>query len=485
MNDIRGLIEPFIYSRMPDPGTAEVGYRRLSLTYNRFDVAFKLFYLQSLTTAKTSEFRRECYRKHIEAFSLGSYTEPGNPDKDSFHKYEEVLRQLLKEMQEHGFDAGKSLVPLARDGSILNGAHRTAVAIFLDKPVATVQTDLPPPAYDYRFFRERGVASEMLDAAAQTFIQYDNHCYLALVWPAAQGHDEQIEEILARVVYKKCVRLNYNGAHNLLSQTYQKEPWLGSAAQNYPGVKAKLTGCFPTFDNVRAYLFQADSLEQVFEKKERVRRIFNIEKHAIHITDTKEETLRIGRLLFSDNGVHFLNHGRPTAFMDFQRKLEIFKQELLARQCSAEDFVLDSGSVMATYGLRSANDVDYLTTATPFKVPDVEHHIREIPHHEVSEAELVDNPQFYFWYNGLKFVSLQRLYIMKKNRAESKDAVDLALIKSLVKNNAFQARVLAARYVFLLKKARLKNRIRQYLVRTTKRLGLYNGARTLYKKLLG
>ena len=473
----------FCLHQIDMPMDAKIIHQHLRLTHNRFDLAFKLYYLPRLRTPNLSDFRKECYKRHIKAFSLGTFCEPGSLDKDSFEKYEHVFSCLVEDFEKSGFDSNKSVIPLAKDGSIINGAHRTAAAIFLQIPVGTVQTDRHSSLYDYHFFQRRGVPVEMLDAAAQTFIKYDDRCYLALVWPAARGNGDHIEKVLSRVVYKKCVSLNYNGAYNLLAQAYRDQPWIGSAADNYPGVLFKLTKCFPNFGDVRAYLFQADSLAQVLELKEKVRQLFNIEKHAIHITDTKEETSRIGRLLLNDNAVHFLNHSRPNKYMDAHEKIELFSSELGKRGLSADNYALDSGMVMSVYGQRCANDIDYLTTSTAFETDEIKHHAKELPYHGATENELVDNPKFHFWFNGLKFISLEQIRVLKSNRNEDKDILDAELIKSLAANKTFHASLIAAKYAFLLKKEKLKTRSRRRLIIITKYFGVYDQARILYRKL--
>ncbi len=49
------------------------------LTHTRFDIAFKLLYLEMKD--KGVEFSREVYTEHIRAFSLGNFIEPGNKEK--------------------------------------------------------------------------------------------------------------------------------------------------------------------------------------------------------------------------------------------------------------------------------------------------------------------------------------------------------------------------------------------------------------------
>ena len=330
-----------------------------------------------------------------------------------------------------------------------------------------IKTDLPPFMFDYKYFLKREVAKKTLDLAVQTFMKYDNNCFLALIWPAAQGHDEEVEKILSKVVYNKKVNLNANGAHNLLAQAYCDETWLGLSTQNYPGILKKLNNCFPIFEPVRVYIFQADSLSKVFTLKDKVRELFNIGKHAIHIADTKEESVRLARLLLNDNAIHFLNYGYPNKFDDFTFKMNAFRGFLKDNQLEPDCYAIDSGMVMAAYGLRKANDIDYLASSTIFETAMIEHHGSEVKYHNIAESEIVDNPKYHFWYDGIKFISIRQLFQMKNNRNEKKDQLDVKLIKPILRNQILFAR---------LKKFKL------LLISLIKKIGIYKQVKYLYKK---
>src|SRR5690606_20955120 len=272
---------------------------------------------------------------------------------------------------------------------------------------------------------------------------------------------------LGRVVYRKEINLNYNGAHNLLSEAYQGEPWLGDVRENYPGVKNKLVKCFPNFGNVRAYVFQAKDLDEVFAIKENVRQIFNIGKHAIHITDTQEETLRLARLVFNENAVHFLNYARPNRIPDFRVNANKFKTMLKDKSLDERDYVLDSGLVMAAYGIRRSNDIDYITTSSELSDELVENHKEDLIFHGLDEIELVDNPRFHFWFKDVKYVSLSQVYAMKTRRNDQKDRLDASAIRSLVRKSV-GLDLSSLKYALYFKRAKLIAKIAPVIIRDRK-----------------
>ncbi|MCH2058970.1 MAG: hypothetical protein MK214_20585 [Thalassotalea sp.] len=435
-----------------------------SMSHNRFDVALKLYFLEGLMEVECSEFRRACYREHIRAFSDGTFSEPNNPEKNTYADFEQTFVELYDNIKEQGFNPRQSLIPLAKDGSILNGAHRTAVSILLARDTSVLQTSLPSRDFGYQYFKHRGITPAMLDRAAQTFIDYDDKSFLAFVWPAAQGHEQAIQDLLPKLVYSTTVSLDYNGAHNILAQAYSKEPWLGAEADNYPGIKNKLVQCFPRFDDVRVYLFRAESLEDVLVIKEQVRAVFNIGKHAIHITDTKEEAIRLGELVFNANARHFLSHAKPRAFASIAlQKDEVKKTKQL----------LDEQVSLHIYGLKALEhqeNNDFLADL------DVISALTKIPPHELN-----DNPDHFFFYNGMKLMSLTLVERILKLRDTEQDQRMLQLVQPLMKGKQYGKYLDQVKSRFYIFKLSTVINIKVFVADILRKLGLFH----IIKRLLG
>ena len=409
------------------------------LTFNRFDIAFKLLYLEMLKF--DIEFSKEIYKEHIRAFSLGKFTEPGNDDKNSFDKFTNDFDKTFEDIKLNGFDANKTLIPLSKNGSIANGAHRVASAIYLGKDVDCVEIDTRDHIYDYKFFYSRNISSSILDTVVTKFGDYSDNLHIAFLWPTAKGYDEEIEKIIPNIVYRKEIKLNPNGAHNLISQIYYGEEWLGSVEDDFRGSQGKLVECFNNFEPVRIIAFQAESLNEVLEIKDKVRDIFNVGKHSIHITDTKEEAIRVARVAFNDNSIHFLNYAKPNQYISTYRKIGIFKQFIKKNKINLNDVVLDSGIVLSVYGLRECSDVDYFVDDNDklrYHDEELEYHDEELEYHNEEKIEMIFNPKYYFYFNDIKFISFNQVYRMKKNRAEEKDVNDCKIMEALIEDNTFK-----------------------------------------------
>lgn len=438
------------------------------LTYARFDIAFKLLYLEM--KYKDVAFAKEFYKEHIKAFSLGKFTEPGNEKKDGIEKFLQDFDKTFLDIKMNGFDSNKTLLPLSKSGVLLNGAHRVASAIYLDKDVNYVEIESKEFIYDYKFFYNRTITTDTLDAVATKFIEYADTIYMACIWPTARGQDKEIEQIIPNIIYKKEIELNPNGAHNLLSFIYQGERWIGTKENNYKGVQGKLVECFHNFEPVRIIAFQARDLEEVMEIKERVRNLFHVAKHSIHITDTKEEAIELARVVFNDNGIHFLNYAKPNRYSDTHKKVEQFKEFIHKNQISFEDAILDSSIVLSAYGIREARDIDFLSKdVVTLCYEGIEVHDTELIHHALTKQELLYNSRNYFYFEGLKFVALPQLYKMKKNRAETKDLNDMKMVEALLENNQIKKFLSKMKQKFLYGKIAF----RQKLVNILKKIGLF------------
>ena len=90
------------------------------VTRNRFDIAIKLIFIDLMKY--DVEFSTELYKEHIRAFSLGKYTEPGQADKDSIEKFISSFNNTYESIKETGFKKHTSIIPLCKNGTIINGA---------------------------------------------------------------------------------------------------------------------------------------------------------------------------------------------------------------------------------------------------------------------------------------------------------------------------------------------------------------------------
>jgi len=481
-SELKNYIEPFIFEQLnKETYTCKRKSANSLLTWNRFDLAFKLFYLDM--KAKNLKLATDIYAQDIKAQTLGEFKEFGSTTKDSFEAYIQEFETTVNSISENGFDSQKTLIPLANNSSILNGAHRVASAIHLNKTVTCVELELEPYIIDYKYFYDRDVSSDTLDIVANKFIEYADNVYLAFLWPSGIGFKEEAENKFSNIVYKKDIRLNAKGAHNLLTELYKHMDWSGNPEDGYKGIHQKLLECFPNFETVRVIAFQADSLESVREIKENVRQIYNIGFSSIHITDTKEEAIRISRLIFNENGLHFLNNAEPYKYLFLHQELQKFLEFISKNKISIDDVVIDSSTILAIYGIRKNKDLDYLSLNNIATQEDYDSHESELKYHCVNNEDLIYNPKYYFQYKGLKFISFSQLYQMKKKRNEEKDINDCKLMDAFIEDNRIKKIVANLKQKLFYTKIKLHRDFTLLKINILKRTGLYKPLKWLYHKI--
>jgi hypothetical protein len=478
---LRDLIEPHLNKELrKETYDLHLSAPHELLTWNRLDIAFKLIYLDYRNVCAT--FARDIYLEHINALTLGEYTEPGNIEKNSKEKFIAEFNRTYENISSNGFDTSRSLIPQASDGSIANGSHRLASAIHANKNITCVNVESLPHIYDYQFFYNRRVSKASIEVAVSKFIEAANNVYIALIWPSASGRNDDIARLIPNVIYKKEVKLNFKGSKNLLIKVYHSEAWIGNPENGFRGIEGKLVECFKHTNPLRIVAFQADSLDQVLSIKQGIRDLFNIDKHSIHITDTKDEAIRVARLLFNENSIHFLNHGAAYKYISSYSKINKLNNFIQLNNIDEKEILVDGSLLLSLYGLRESMDIDYLSLNIlpyPRFDSDINNHDEDLKYHQVDKSMLISNPLFHFYYDDVKLISFHQLYRMKKNRAEEKDLNDLKMMDGLLNNDRFASFIASIRQNVYYSKVKFKSRVIVLL----KKLKLYELVRALYRKM--
>ena len=185
-------------------------------------------------------------------------------------------------------------------------------------------------------------------------------------------------------------------------------------------------------------------MEQLRQCKEGIRDLYKVQNHSVHINDSYEETVRLSQIFFNNNSIHFLNHAQLNHYENFYRLLDEYEKLLDAHNVIKDCFCVDGSASMAVYGIRAARDIDYFH----YGYDDVKYrneaeigsHNGEIKHHTKSMDDIIFNPENHFYYEGMKFVSLDVLAAMKVKRGEKKDIQDVGMMRPYLQQAAVEAR---------------------------------------------
>jgi len=154
----------------------------------RLDLVVKARFFSALMTGRGLQPAREAYMRHIGLRTGGR--EPvdflGNPStKLELEHYELACRSLLMSMRRDGFDP-RQAVPLGRADLPLNGAHRIACALALNRPVAVTREPREAGTWDMAWFEAHAYAKRdrlrlLFDLARFA----PDRCSVFVLWPHA------------------------------------------------------------------------------------------------------------------------------------------------------------------------------------------------------------------------------------------------------------------------------------------------------------
>lgn len=450
-----GRLENFLIARL-DPAQDIFTLRTFKprLTWNRLDLAIKLFYAQTIGPDQP-QIARSLYDAHIEAFSLGDMAEPGNPDKNRLALFHSQFALLIQRFRHEGFNADESLIPLASDNTILNGAHRAATAMALDQSVTGVETGLAPFCFDQDYFRRRGMSDALLDVAALKYIELSSSARIALIRPDANSR-ARLRRMTGPLVYFRKIRLNRNGVRNLHSQCQGHEITLSD--QDFSGPIG-----IAVFDLPKEGMpgHPDDSIKANIDPVLRA--------------DTQRDSLIIARLVLNENSVSFLNTAPPDAVEAMSGPAKTFRDYLHRHDVPPQAALLESGFVMAAYGLRPSAEIGFLSQ-TP--LPDEAAIKRQDGGgHSYPLRDLLADPAHHFYLHGLKLITPELLAQMKRSRNLGQDADDLALLPPVLR----QKRRLPVLRQRLLRGLRIRYaRTRHATINLLAAIGIKEQARRMY-----
>lgn len=446
---------------------------------NRLDIIAKMIYIESKELG--IEYGKEVYKEHIRAVTKDSFIESGNLGKNSIEKFEAEFNKVIDSIKNNGYLEEMYPIPVDKNLQILDGAHRVSAAIYYNKKIKIVK--LPVEAcdiYDYKFFENRGFSQCDMDYIVQKYIEKKSNVYIINIWPSAKGKRDEIESIInefSNIIYYKSISLTEQGAFNYLHQIYSKDSWIGNVDNKFSGVYRKLEPCFKNKERVKMYVVEAKDLEDILKIKSNIRKLFNIGKHSIHITDTHDEAVSMGRLLLNDNSIQFMNYAKPYKYKKSYKMLKRYKNMV------SYDNAITSSMVLAIHGIREASDIDIITLDEE-SLQNCDSHNYLYKYYRKSIKELIKSPKNYFYYDDIKLLTLDNIIEFKRNRNESKDKDDLVLIENYLKLSEGKKGITFLYSDVLRLKRRLVAKIQGSIIKVAHATGTYNILRNIKRILI-
>lgn len=451
---------------------------------SRIDLIAKYKYVEFFDNCINTTFATELYEKHIAAFTNGTYIEPDNPQKNSIDKYKQTFNGLIEKIKENGFDSNISMIPVGTDYGVLDGAHRAACAAYLGKTVRVIRFPEIKFNFDYEYFKDEMLDDIYLDFMVSEYCRIKDNVFVANIWPAADGKEkrQQVNSVIEKygtVVAKKKIHLTYQGYRNYMLQIYSHHDWVGTFENYFKGVMSKVDACYADDRDLLIYIFECDNLDRVLKLKEEIRNLFEIGNHSIHISDNQIESVQMVELVLNQNSLDLMNNCKPDKYLEFTSLLKKYKDKVTNNKQARIESVIVSDSVLSLYEIRPVNiiswisemDVDYCENSREY-----ESLIAEI------KDEMIFNPHYYCIFSDLKFVTLKVLRDLKIKRDTEQDKKDLELIDERIKQFDKPC-VLDNKTKCKRKVKAIKRKVYNVLTSITRKLGVYELIRKMYRKI--
>lgn len=422
------------------------------LSYQRFDLFSNLIYIRAYDKQAGLKWAKEIYRARTAAITGYKLSEPGNYNKNNFDDFINTFNDLIDQFRNHDFDSTLSVVPIDEYNILIDGAHRVTCAAYYGKKVRVVkihQSFSKDLTVSYSFFNPNLCGRSNIDAMALEFCRWHKNIHMMFIWPKAYSSDmkaiaDKIINTSVDVVYRKPLTLSYNAVRNLVLEIYQNVPWMGTIEDGFKWSYTKADEVYAGDGQMEVVLVeQPKGLDAMVELKAKLREVYDIGLYSVHSTDTYEEAYLSANLLFNHNSLHHLDLGHPDKFAKSFKLIMEYRQAMLEAGCIFDDFIVDSSMPMALYGIREAGDLDYLHlghSADPLIINNDDKHIennnKNLEHHNLTIEELINNPENYFIFMGVKVITLNVLTSFKKSRGKQKDLEDIRKIIPKLKRNS-------------------------------------------------
>ncbi|MEZ5528805.1 MAG: hypothetical protein R3E57_02500 [Porticoccaceae bacterium] len=424
------------------------------LTSDRLDLVPKIIYAKWFLHGVDTSYAERLYLAHIE--TINGFVEADGTGKIGEEAFIQAFNRLISEISQNGLSK-RYPVPVSGT-AILDGAHRTAIAIALGLDLPTVELSYPPHHIGYKELSFGAIDSAQLDHIVFEYCLLKPSTRMVFIWPSAEGNRDEVERIFenyCQIVYRKEIDLSKNGQSNIVRLAYSKEAWLGTIGDGFIGAQNKADWCFGRRGPVILYVIEP--YDDLVSMKEEVRALFNIGKHSIHVNDSYQETVELAQHLLNANGLTFINNHTPENFTWFKTLFQHYKDWIVSNNLNVEDYCVDGSASMAAFGIREARDLDFITRTgnysdTGFK--EIDCHDTANLDYKCSLDELIYNPENHFYYEGYKMISLYKLKEKKLSRSEGKDLLDVSLIE--IKLSGASTRSLPVKWRELLRPIRLK-----------------------------
>ena len=416
------------------------------LTENRIDVVAKIIYCEYFLNITPSSFNRLFYYLHLKKWNNFKVKDS---NKKNFSDFEKSFQKIILSIKKKGFDKNKTIIPIDEKNNIIDGSHRVAASIVLDKKITISKFKVKSPQINIASFANRFnfIKNEtLMNYLIFNYIKYSPNLRILILFPVRnKKYDSSCFQLLNKygnIELKKNINVgSLINAFNMCRVFYDGCEWIGNADNNYKGAAWKSKACFGNTNGVAEVLLfnpkieESGSVSYLKKIKEEIRSFYQIRFHSIHSADDHNETIRYSKIFFHTKTQILLSKRKVNFFF----KLEKLLEELKKININSSQFVFSGSAVMAALGLREPKDFDAFHSTCFILPKNISSHNSQNKYLNENINELIFNPKKYFYYMGFKFLDPKIILNLKINRnnvkENLKDKNDIKILKNFLFQN--------------------------------------------------
>ena len=408
------------------------------LSHYKLDILFKILYCEFYLGINKSKINKILYYLHLKRWQnfIGK-----DSNKFSYKDYIDSFHSVIESIKSKNFQSTISIIPVNQDNFLIDGSHRLATSVVLNKTVDIYKFNTKSPSHDLNridsLFNFKKYPY-ILDYLIMTFIKYNKNLRIFILFPIRdKSHDKEAINVLQKygdiVMTKSLNIVSKINAYHITKNFYFGAEWIGNLNNGYKGALWKSQVCFSN-QNPRADIIlfsprngftNKDGLKQI---KEEIRSLYKIRFHSIHSSDDQSETIRYSKLFFHELSNTLLSKRKNNFFIQFENLLET----LIKEKINENNFVFSGSTVLAALGCRRPKDFDVIHLGEDIPHINLSSHNSQLRFLRFKKNELIFNPKNYFYYMGFKFLKPSIVLELKRNRYKIKpEAKDLEDIKTL------------------------------------------------------
>ena len=402
------------------------------ISAERLDVFARTDFARRRIAGQSDSWSRSLYREFLLASGVGKEIENGT--KSSMQDYFRSFELVIDSIEANGFDARLGALPV-RNGVLANGAHRFAVSLVTNQQISIAEISEPTGIYDYRFMKKMGVSPVFIDAMAMSLIQATAAVRAIVIFGEAPSVVDLIEKEIrktAGIIIRKRIGLTAIGTRRIVEVAYGHNDWWDQTELLERMTAERFHDCPSHCDVI--FTLESD-LNSLQNRKERLRTLLPDQKfeRKLHGSDYYFDSVYLAECVLNANSLLFLNFA-PIG--GERRILEMLggPNPQLKPWSTEQDWCIDGSSVLELFGLRRANDIDFLSvegSRVPKNIQKLgNNHNEAYSRGQINPFEIINDPRNHLIYKGLKFISPSALLLNKFGENDPKSVSDVQLIVS-------------------------------------------------------